>query len=333
MGTLKRDKKEGIRRLFKVILMSSAMTILAISFQNCSEFVPHQELIQAQANFESQTALDKETTQSLNAKTIGYWKKPENASFINPTSGGIVSDSVAFAAVLSPGATGTVLSIHAGSANSEACAVIAQAGQIRLYHLTDANNYATLSAPMPSGSFVVSGRCGVKVEDLHFQVNGVAIKAAATKVGGGLLDFAYVLRNMTYTSVVNEAIVFEDTLSDFEMNLLARQIAGNHGLPVSADYTLNTEIPNAISVDPNFAPMLAVYNSKCVSCHTAYTSAANFISAGWVNKGDPANSKMFWRLQGAGVPSKDGKAQNMPMGNSINASDVALIRTWIQNMQ
>lgn len=333
MGKFERETNKGISRFLQVVTMSSAMTVLVVSFQNCSEFVPQQALIQGQANYESQTSLDNKTVLTLNKKSIGYWKKPENASFVTPSGGGIVSDSVSFAAAVSAGTSGTVLSIHAGTANSEDCAIAIQSGMIRLYHLTDASNYASLSAPVPSGDFVVSGRCGSKVEDLHFQINGVAVKGPITKVGSALLDFGYVLRTMTSTSAVKEAVVFEEALSDFELNMLGRQIGSNQGLRVNADYTLSTEIPGAVVVDPNFAPMLAVYNSKCASCHTAYTSAANFVSAGWVTKGDPANSKMFWRLQGSGVTSKDGKAQNMPMGASISASDVALIRTWIQNMK
>lgn len=333
MDSFQRKANRGFKKVLNTLLLLSGLTVLVLSFQNCSEFVADESLIIGQANFESQTNLDVSTTEKLNQKTIAYWKKPSNSGYVLPSAGGVVSDSVSFAALVSAGASGTLLSIRGGAANVEDCSVAIQSNQVRLYHLTDAANYASLSAAVPSGDFVVAGRCGTRVEDLELQINGVSVTSTPAKVGTSLADFAYILRTLVSVAAVKEVVVFEDTLSDFELNVLSRKLAIDFGVRATADYSLSLDVPGAVVVDPNFAPMLQVYNNKCASCHTAYSTASQFVAAGWVAKGDPANSKMFWRLKDSGVTSKDGKPQNMPMSSTLTTSEIATIRTWIQNMQ
>lgn len=75
----------------------------------------------------------------------------------------------------------------------------------------------------------------------------------------------------------------------------------------------------------------AILATNCSSCHPDYHTQTSdqLIANNLVIAGDPENSKLYYRLTGSGGIQGP---KNMPMGNSLNASDVEQIRLWIESL-
>jgi len=83
-----------------------------------------------------------------------------------------------------------------------------------------------------------------------------------------------------------------------------------------------------------------ILTSRCTSCHADgnasgglrldYTTDAQFINAGAVQKGDPDTSLAYMDLKGVNVPN--GEADMPRDGTTLNAADISAIKVWIELM-
>jgi len=86
-----------------------------------------------------------------------------------------------------------------------------------------------------------------------------------------------------------------------------------------------------------FAAAKAVLDNRCNSCHTGQADIANlnfdneaaFISAGLINPGVMATSKLIYRLHN--YPEKDG-AQNMPPTGPLTTEEYNTLADWVSNI-
>lgn len=84
-----------------------------------------------------------------------------------------------------------------------------------------------------------------------------------------------------------------------------------------------------------------ILNDKCLRCHEwiAYDDATLILKK-YVKAGDPANSPIYYRMQGSiGDPSDaavlakfPNTNKNMPDSGSINPGDVRVIYNWIMSL-
>ncbi len=93
----------------------------------------------------------------------------------------------------------------------------------------------------------------------------------------------------------------------------------------------------AFADDPNSTPEFRaarlILSQECASCHDYHTkSEAQLIEDGDIIAGDPDNSPIYFRLQGASSPNDPGE-KDMPQNDSISLNDVAKIKVWIEGVQ
>lgn len=81
-----------------------------------------------------------------------------------------------------------------------------------------------------------------------------------------------------------------------------------------------------------FLAARTIMSNNCAgTCHAYHTqSETQLKAAGLFVAGSPENSKLYCRLAGSSTCSISG-SKNMPQGGALNSTDVAVIKTWIQN--
>lgn len=81
---------------------------------------------------------------------------------------------------------------------------------------------------------------------------------------------------------------------------------------------------------PDFLATKAALNSYCLQCHAAWRTYTeqNFIDSGLVVRGDPANSKLYYRNTNA---TSGPGPKNMPTSGypPISATDLTTMANWI----
>lgn len=84
-----------------------------------------------------------------------------------------------------------------------------------------------------------------------------------------------------------------------------------------------------IGGNPDFVASRAIFAQSCANCHLYHTmSEDQMVADGVLVKGDPASSKIYYRLTGS---TSGPGTKNMPTGGALPVSDLNQIETWITN--
>ena len=108
-------------------------------------------------------------------------------------------------------------------------------------------------------------------------------------------------------------------------------LAGCNPPATNSDSTDRSRYGEINITDAELAAAVAVINSKCLSCHAGFglTTNENWIDSGYVVAGDPAGSTLFSAIRGSDV----GGAEDMPPSGNLTETEIASIRTWIENIE
>ena len=92
----------------------------------------------------------------------------------------------------------------------------------------------------------------------------------------------------------------------------------------------DAEVYSELEGRPGFTAARAIFTQNCSGCHAYHTmSEDQMVASGVLKIGDPANSKLYYRLTG----SAEGPGpKNMPTGGSLSANDLRLVQTWIKGL-
>lgn len=80
-----------------------------------------------------------------------------------------------------------------------------------------------------------------------------------------------------------------------------------------------------------FVSAREIIGSKCLSCHTAWSSYSSddYVKKSLIFKGSPANSTLYTRIRGNDV----GVAGDMPTGQpNLTLSEIKEIKAWISSL-
>jgi hypothetical protein len=96
--------------------------------------------------------------------------------------------------------------------------------------------------------------------------------------------------------------------------------------------------PSVDSTTPsgqNFSAAYTVLSQRCFQCHSYmsnYTTQQNWIDSGKVVPRSLATSVLYYRINGSGLGKPPTEPENMPQNGILTASELAAIKTWIEQM-
>jgi|GEM_PF-1918214 hypothetical protein len=331
----------GIKKIFSRILGLSVLSVLILSFQNCSDFALDADATNGAFIFESQMALDAEGIPRLTtATTLQFWSKPGAPSYVLKSPA--FFDQGAVIAMFDRTMTGRVIVVQTADAKTEEMAIDIVGGKVRATHYTDPSNYAYVESALPSSGskVVVAARFGTSVSDISLLLNGIVQTAPIVKVGVPG-DYGYVSKTPAVGSTggaVTEYAVYNAGLPNTDLNVMARYIAGQYNLSyVIFDPSLaNSGGGGGTTTGPSaeFKAAKNIIDNSCLSCHNGSTAIdfngwdeAKFIRLGYAVAGNPESSKVYYRLVGS---TGSNGPKNM---GSLSASQVATIATWINSIK
>nr|BFD66336.1 hypothetical protein HAGR004_13580 [Bdellovibrio sp. HAGR004] len=335
-------KLGGFKKTFAVV----AVLAMVLGFQNCSDFALQDQVLYEQGLFDSQTALDqKALPKLLNAEELSFWSKPGNPSFVNKSL--FMANQISVVVAVDRSATGKIISVTSGVNQEDAFISIAD-GKVRATHAAvNASNYAFIETNLPSSGdkMVIAAGFGTKTTEISLLINGVVQTGTIQKVGTPD-DFSYTAKSVEVApsgGQVYEYVVYgghtDDAavLTKSELNVMSRYIATNNLIEnVIYDPSLANEGKDDTTTEnPKFAPVKALLDAKCVTCHTHSSNLKNMtetkaLANNWVRAKNLAGSRLYYRLKGATTGS--GPA-NMPTDNTLTAAEVQAVADWINSIE
>lgn len=331
----------GSGKILKRLLGLTAVSLLVLSFQNCSDFALDAGAVYGQNILESQMALDHEGIPRLTTtESLSFWSKPGAPSYVlkNP----VFFDQGAVIAVFDRTMTGRVLVVQTADAKTEEMAIDVVAGKVRVTHYTDANNYAFLESNLPSSGdkVVVAARFGTAIADTSLLLNGIVQTVAIQKVGVPG-DFGYVKKTVAVGATggaVTEYAVYNAGLPNTDLNVMSRFIANQYNL---AYVIFDPSLANSgggggttTGPSPEFIAAKNIIDNACLRCHDGSTALdfrnwdeSKYLRLGYVEAKKPESSKIYYRLKGS-----TGSYGPKTMGD-LSASQITTIATWINSIK
>lgn len=330
---------------FKKTFAGVAVLAMVLGFQNCSDFALQDQVLYEQGLFDSQTALDqKALPKLLSAEELSFWSKPGNPSFVNKSL--FMANQISVVVAVDRSVTGKVISVTSGANQEDAFISIAN-GKVRATHAAiNAANYTFIEANLPSAGekMVIAASFGLKTTEISLLINGVVQVAQIQKVGVPD-DFSYTAKSVITAPVggqMYEYVVYGGHVDDAkaltksELNVMSRYVATNNLIEnVVYDPSLANEGKDGgTTVNPKFAPVKALLDAKCVTCHQHSSNLRNMtetkaLANDLVRAKNLAGSKLYTYLKGNSVNSSG----NMPTDGTLSAAEVQAVADWINSIE
>jgi hypothetical protein len=258
-------------------------------------------------------------------------------SFLSPRVKENQMQTASVIAVVRTTSTGAFVSINPFDRMNQAFELSFEGGSaIGRFRSSPSEGYETALTLPANDAVVVAVSFGSETSQLDLSVDG-KLNTLPTAVGTAVEPFK-VGRFISLGSPVagqsadlKDFYFFDRQLSRSELGAMIQYVAQQNGLlgQIKLDPLLGGGTGGP-ATDPNFAPVQALIESKCVSCHNWHNAkASTYLSLGLVVKGNAGSSKLYYRLTGS--DSGPGP-KNMPQSGSISATDVAKFKTWIEGM-
>jgi hypothetical protein len=330
-----------MKKLISTFIGLIAITALVLAFQNCSSgLAPLSQVIQNQSLAEND---GQKLPTLLASENLVYWQVGEQTT---KNKAPIFTDVSSAVVAFDRTTKGLIYRFNAGENSDEArISVEADGKTIRLWHITSGTSYSYTDAIMPANGdrILVAAFFGMEPKDFVFLVNGLNQTINVQKVGTPL-NFSYLQKTVLLqgtAGVTHEAVTFAQTLSGYDLNVMARYIATTSQVPnVVYDPSLtDTGGGGGGNVVPTaqFTAAKAIIDANCLACHNGsnYGDFRNltqdqFIQRGLVAAKNPAASKIYYRLVGA---SAGPGPMTMPQGSALPAAQVQTIADWINSIQ
>lgn len=334
----------------KNILMIVCGCVLVLLFQNCSDFGVQDEALYQQSLYDYQTDLDNELLpQLLRSTNLTTWGRLNQNRTVDSS---LFADQVSIIIAVDRAAQGNLIQVRSGAGSEEAIISI-ESGKIKAQRLnsvgTTYNEYREALLPNTGDKVVIAAAFGSKASDITLLVNGLVQKSTVQQTGAPF-DYSYTLKEIVTApsqGQVHEFIVYggdslnkEGKLSGQELNVMARYLANANRISnVVFDPALVNEVTDGgggSTESPQFLAAKAIFDAKCTSCHQVGGTSPNLknlteskaVANGWVVKGNPQNSSLYYWLQG----SVGSGPKTMPKGGSMSAQEVQTIADWINSI-
>lgn len=340
--------KKGIQKNLAGLAVGA---ILVLSFQNCGDFALQDEIMLEQGLKISSEILDAQLLPGLlSSDSLGVWSKPDNPQFKNSS---LVGDQWSVVAAVDRSATGGLIAVN-NSPGVQEGRISVIGGKIRATRASSGigvsfEEYKESSLPSSGDKMVVAATFGSQASEIMLMVNGIVQTAPVIVASGTPADFGPVSKNVSvnpssgqvyeYVVYAGDSALKQGGLSGKELNVMSRYLATNNLIAnVILDPTL---MRPSTDVNAKFVAAKAYFDSKCVSCHSAGGTYPNLsglteskaLQEGWVVKGSPNDSPLYYRLVGSLAPENPSRPKNMPQGSSNSASEIQVVADWINNIK
>lgn len=322
--------------------------LFILGFQNCSDFALRDELLFEQGLIESSRSLDDKILPGLLASTsLQVWSKPGEPQFINKN---FSADQWSFIVAADRTAAGVIFRVGSPF-GAEASSISVADGKIRAVRANSLGiayeDSLEVTAPSSGDKMVIAASFGAKASDITLVVNGIVQSGSVVKTGASS-DFSFVPKQVESQPTggqVYEYVVFAgDSLNQTgkltaeELNVMSRYVANNNMI---ANVVLDPAIlipGGGTTSSPEFVAAKAIFDGKCIQCHKAggYSpdlvglTEAKAVEKGWISKGNPEGSKLYYRLKYSGGTYGP---KNMPTDSDISAGDAQVVADWINSIQ
>lgn len=330
------------------LAMVAIGALLVLGFQNCSDFALQDQLLYEQAMLESKKDLDEKNLPGLLSSTsLLVWSKPSNPQFINKS---IFADQWSIILAADRTAAGKLLTLNSSPGADESRIDLAD-GKIRAVRTNNGGagyeEYLEVAVPSDGDKMVIAASFGVNASDITLMVNGILQSGSIVKTGSPA-KFTYLskqLESQVTSGQVYEYVIYAGEsaseggkLTAEQLNVMSRYVADNNLIPnVVLDPAL-LRPPSGPVVSPEFLAAKSFFDSKCIQCHKAggYSpdlvglTEAKAVEKGWVLKGDPNSSKLYYRLknsQGSNGP------KNMPTSSDVSEAEAQVVFDWINGIK
>lgn len=337
----------------KNILLWLSGCLLVLFFQNCGDFGVQHDAIYQQSLYDYQENLDNTyLPKLLTSPNLTTWGRVNQSRIVDSP---LFADQVSMVIAADRTASGNLIQVRSGPGTEEAVISI-NSGKIRVSRQnttgTSYHEYKEVILPPGESKMVIAAAFGVKTSDIRFQVDGRVMTSDVSKTGMPF-DYSFTSKEILTTPAtgqVYEYVVFggdslenEGKLSGQELNVMSRKIANANGIsnvvfdPKILDDTTDEDNQPVIKDSPEFLAAKSIFEAKCTSCHMAGGNSPNLVglteakalNSGWVVKGNPQKSSLYYWLKGA---IADTGPKSMPKGGSISAAEVQKIADWINSI-
>lgn len=309
----------GFKQHIKKLSAMSLLTILIVSFQNCSgEFKPTDEIVfNSQAIFKSSN--DKVLFNQLmnSSNLISYYNSsnykladfPLSSSTTEPRvmtlstgQGGLVfsaagkeslqsnvrdnlfSDQFTIVAVLTGPLQGKILTLMGGGSKINEMSISSDGKTMLIEKSIDASNLVNYSMPSPSSTVILAVSFGVKSDDVTLVLNGYRVTVPMNKVGNPV-DSAYILRQLILGDPSSGAdfILGEMYVYDKALDPWSLGVLSRGLAP---KWGMNFAVDSSLNLDPNLTgkPKVSFSVAKGIlqkNCFSCHGSKDPGFSSGW----------------------------------------------------
>lgn len=325
--------------MIKVILVFFSTFLIIASFQNCGKFTMFNSIA-----VENQNKLDADAMAAkyfdtdfvpylTNSDDLSYWSQKAT---VRKTTALMLGDEFTIIVAVDSDSQGVILSLNSGTGLEEARISI-EGSVIRLSHITDSSNFSYLETSLPEkigNQITIAAAFGASPGHISVQING---KRMIGKIETAGSPFSYSFLQKYWVSAfthgnLNELMLYSYKLRHTEMNVVSRMVAASSEVYyVSFNSYLDADEVGEFASE-KFKVARTIMNTQCVSCHSNYArmSERNFIQKGYLSAGNPAGSKLYYRLIGSIAESE---VKDMPLNGTISEADVQAIADWIQGIK
>ncbi len=325
--------------MMKIILVFLSTIFVIGSFQNCGKFAMFNS---AAVEYQNKLEADATAARYFDAEYIPYLTNGDDLSHwtqkttVKKTTSLMLGDEFTINVAIDSDSQGLVLALNSG-ADLEEARISIEGNTIRFSHITDNANFSFLELPLPEkmgSQITISAAFGASPSQISVQLNGRRISGLIQTVGSPF-SFSF-LQKFWETALtkgkLNELMLYSYKLSHSEMNVVSRLMAASSEVyhVIFNTYLDVDEVGEFAS--EKFKVARAIMNAQCVTCHSDYArmSERNFIQKGFVSAGNPASSKLYYRLMGS---IAEAEIKDMPLNGAISEADVQAIADWIQGMK
>lgn len=271
---------------------------------------------------------------SISAGFLHFAPGGNGTYFSTPSTQQLLFPSVTVFAVLKSSSRGEVINVNPQDRLRQAFELSLDATNATAKFYSSSTASSQTSLALPSGTLIIGASFTQDTTAIDLSINGhLAPRPTITGTINPAFELSRVVNVGPSTSAnssdVKELLVFNRSLSKSEQGAMIKYLATTYSVAVTLDPSL-AAVGGADPVDINFGPVQSMIESKCISCHGAWSGAkaSFYVTQGLMTKGDALNSKLYYRLQGSGGASGP---KNMPQSGSISSSETDQVKTWITN--
>ncbi len=255
----------------------------------------------------------------------------------SPYNDNLGASSYAVVAVVSEPSHGRLLHLKTDQ-EGDSLSVYLNTNEVRVEHVTDSANSRVIRTMVPANAeYILAISLGPDPDSMRILINGIPVETEE-EVKGTPQAMPFVWRQgwlgdaeNDVDMTIGEFMIFKNSLSDAELNAVSFLLAEHAGI---SEVEFNPQLSQARPGGYGDELPTAIRNlleSKCYSCHQSSgikwtLTIPGLTTAEVLMIGKPEESSLYTRLISGDQKKK------MPLGGSLPADEIELIRNWIQGL-